>query len=254
MRNSVNQRLIWQLRGNLAELNCGKLSGRIDPSRPNEGLRHVTMGGAKLATDLLRVYRSDFTTNKSWPLPVAESYVRGEDLVASYQATDEWPFSPQLYWRANSLRGVGGVLASISLLVSMQTHLLDTVPHIAVTSQVTCEEALLVSLSGGVQRSAVRIDAQTITRTNEDCCIISRLKEMPLSYIEIMPAGDFHAIGLLEQESGATFEWRLFAEFLEKGVIRRARVHTVIVPRDKDVEIAAACCKAIAGLELPLTT
>jgi hypothetical protein len=50
------------------------------------------------------------------------------------------------------------------------------------------------------------------------------------------------------------FEWRLFAEFLEKGVIRRARIHGAIVPRDNDVEIAAACCKAIDGLELPLTT
>ena len=50
------------------------------------------------------------------------------------------------------------------------------------------------------------------------------------------------------------FEWRLFAEFLEKGVIRRARVHGAIVPRKNDIEIAAACCRAIDGLELPLTT
>jgi hypothetical protein len=254
MRNEVNERLVWELRGNLAELNCGKFSGRIDASRPNEGLHHVTMDGAKLATDLFRVYRSDVTADKSWPLPVAESYVRGDDLVASYQATEDWPFSPQLYWRANSLRMVNGVLASASLMVSVQTHLLDTVPQIAVASQVPCEEALFVSASGGAQPSAVPIDSQTIPRTNEDCCMISRLKEIPLSYIEIMPAGDFHAIRLLREGSGGASEWQLFAEFLEKGVIRRARVHAAIVPREKDVEIAVACCKAIDGLDLPLTT
>jgi hypothetical protein len=49
-------------------------------------------------------------------------------------------------------------------------------------------------------------------------------------------------------------EWRLFSEFLEKGVIRRARVHAAILPRQNDLEIAAACCAAIDRLELPLTT
>lgn len=255
MRNAVNERLVWTMRGNVADLNCGKLSGRIDASRPNAGLHQVALDGTKLAIDLLRVYRSDITNDKSWPLTVAESYVRGQDLVASYQATNEWPFSPQLYWRANSLPPVNGVLASASLLVSVQTHLLDTVPQIAVASQMPCDETLLVSLSGGAQPTAVRIDSsRTIPSTNDDCCVISRLQEMPLSYIEIIPAGDFHAIRLLEEENGATFEWRLFAEFLEKGVIRRARVHAAIVPRDADVEIAAECCKAIDGLELPLTT
>ena len=132
MGNAVNERAVWSLHGNVAELSCGKLSGRIDASRPNAGLHDVAFDGAQQATNLLRVYRSDSRDEKSWPLPLAESYVRGNDLVASYQATDDWPFSPQLYWRANSLRAVDGVLASASLLVSVQTHLLDTVPQIAV--------------------------------------------------------------------------------------------------------------------------
>src|SRR3954463_12575144 len=148
MHNAENEPLLWKLHGNVAELNCGNISGRIDPSRPNQGLHHISLDGAKLATDLLRVYRSDVTDNKSWPLPVAESYVRGHDLVASYLATEDWPFSPQLYWQANSLRRVDGVLASASLLVSVQTHLLDTVPQIAVTSLVPNEELLLLKMSG----------------------------------------------------------------------------------------------------------
>lgn len=251
MTNTVNERSAWSLRGNVAELSCGKLSGRIDAARPNAGVHDVTLDGAQQTIDLLRVYRSDIRGEKSWPLPVAESYVRGNDLVASYQSTDDWPFSPQLYWRAYSLRTVDGVLASASLLVSVQTHLLDTVPQIAVASRMPCEESLLVSLSGG----AARIDpSKTIPSTNGDCCVVSRFRDMPLSYLEIMPAGDFHATSQLAEGKRAAFEWRLFAEFLEKGVIRRARVHAAIVPRENDIEIAAACCKAIDRLELPLTT
>ena len=81
--------------------------------------------------------------------------------------TDDWPFSPQLYWRANSLRAVDGVLASASLLVSVQTHLLDTVPQIAVASQLPCDETLLVSVSDGAQPSAVRIDSSQTIPTDE---------------------------------------------------------------------------------------
>src|SRR4051812_21648269 len=116
MRNVVNERVVWSLRGNEAELSCGKLSGRIDASRPNAGLHDVAIDDAQQAIGLFHAYRSDITREKSWPLPVAESYVRGDDLVASYQASDDWPFSPQLYWRANSLRAVDGVFASLSLL------------------------------------------------------------------------------------------------------------------------------------------
>jgi hypothetical protein len=254
MHNAVNERVVWSLRGNVAELHCGKLSGCVDASRPNAGLHNVTLDGAHEAIDFLRAYRSDAGAEKSWPLPVAESYVRGNDFVASYLATDEWPFSPQLYWRANSLHAVHGVLASASLLVSVQTHLLDTVPQIAVSSLVPNDEVLFVT-TGGAQPSTTRIDSsQTIPATSDDCCVVSRLRGVPLSYVEIMPAGDFHAINLRAEEAGMSLEWRLFAEFLEKGVIRRARVHAAIVPRENDVEIAAACCQAIDGLELPLTT
>jgi hypothetical protein len=160
-----------------------------------------------------------------------------------------------LYWRANSLCAVDGVLASVSLLVSVQTHLLDTVPQIGVESRLPCDETLLVSMSGGARPKATSIDpSQTIRPTNEDCCIVSRVKGLPLSYVEIMPAVDFHAVRLRPEGNGVAIEWRLFAEFLEKGVIRRARVHSAFLPRENDIEIAAACCNAIDGLELPLTT
>jgi hypothetical protein len=253
---AINDQAVWRLHGNVAELNFEKLSGRIDVSRPNLGLGVINAGGAQQTAELLRVYRSDSLDEKSWPLAVAEFYVRGNDLVSSYQATEDWPFSPQLYWRANSLSAVDGVLASASLLVSVQTHLLDTVPQIAVASSVPCEELLFVLVKADELPRAVRVDtSQTAPSSNEDdCCVVSRLRDVPVSYVEVMPAGDFHAFNLRQEENRASFEWRLFAEFLEKGVIRRARIHSAFVPRQHDIEIAAACCKAINGLELPLTT
>jgi hypothetical protein len=69
-----------------------------------------------------------------------------------------------------------------------------------------------------------------------------------------MPAGDFHDVRLRQTPRGSALEWRLFGEFLEKGVIRRARLHAAVLPRENDIETAAACCAAIDSLELPLTT
>lgn len=255
MSNTVKEQVVWSLDGNTAELSCGNLSGHIDAAQPNEGLRGLAIAGVQHATDLLCVYRADAAEEKSWPLPLAEAYVRGNDLVASYEATEDWPFSPQLYWQANSLRAIDGVLASVSLLVSVQTHLLDTCPQIGVASQLPCGEAFLVSTSGSGRPRAERFDpTHSISSTNEDCCVVSRFPDVALSYVEIMLAGDFHTVSLHPDASSAALEWRLFAEFLEKGVIRRARVHTAILPRENDIEIAAACCGAIDRLELPLTT
>jgi hypothetical protein len=230
------------------------LSGRIDAWRPQAGLNGVTLAGSP-AIDVLRVYRADGVGEKSWPLPIAESYVRGTDLVASYQPAGDWPFSPQLYWRANSLQAVRGVLSSISLLVSVQTHLLDTIPQIGVASTLPCDEFLLVTSDGKARARSERIDpSQPLRSSGRDCCVVARFRDVPLSYVEIMPAGDFQAVRASSGANGSTLEWRLFAEFLEKGVIRRARLHAAMLPRENDLDIAAACCAAIDKLELPLTT
>ncbi len=48
-------------------------------------------------------------------------------------------------------------------------------------------------------------------------------------------------------------KWELFADFLEKGVIRRARVYGVLLPREDDIELALECCAAVQQIPLPLT-
>jgi hypothetical protein len=252
--STINEQQFWSLHNHAAQLNCGSLSGRIDAARPNAGLHGVRLSGSP-AIDVLRVYRADDAGGQSWPLPIAESYVRGTDLVASYQPASHWPFSPQLYWRANSLHAVDGVLSSISLLVSVQTHLLDTIPQIGVASTLPCDEFLLVTSEGTARPRSERIDpSQPLQSASRDCCVVARFRDAPLSYAEIMPAGDFQAVRAGSGANGSTLEWRLFAEFLEKGVIRRARLHAAMLQRENDIDIAAACCAAIDKLELPLTT
>ena len=84
------------------------------------------------------------TSTAAWPAKLADAYVRGDDLVATFQATDDWPFAPQVYWRADTLESIDQVLGSVSLVVSVSTHLLDTHPRICAVTQLAADEVFHV--------------------------------------------------------------------------------------------------------------
>ena len=58
----------------------------------------------------------------------------------------------------------------------------------------------------------------------------------------------------VEEAAAKPPEPELIAEFMEKGVIRRTRLDSVFLPRERDVELVAECCSQFATRPLPLTT
>jgi hypothetical protein len=255
----------WSINGAQAYLCAGPLSAELELARPDAGLHAISVCGHKLTAGLHCVHRiPDSIPGQEpvpwdkfpWPLPEADAYVRGNDLVITYSTNDEWPFSPQIYREANCLACVPTVLASMSLLVSVQTHLLDTWPRIGVRSGLACGEILRVTSSDGRFRRTEPISlGRRFAESTEACCIVYRLLGAPLSYIEIMLANDYCDVKVQKLGSvGGDVKWELFSEFLEKGVIRRARLHSAFVRRENDVEVAAACCEAVQRSDLPLTT
>jgi len=258
MDDHANALAAWSLQGTIGVLNAGALAGRLDVARPHAGLHHAAFDYEREACLLFCTRRSFESSgaDATWPLPVADSYVRGNDLVAAYRPTDDWPYSPQLYWQAKTLQSVDGVLASLSHLVSVQTHLLDTYPKITVASQVPSSEVLYIALGEGGQADVEPADrATTITPTGSTCCVLRRLLAAPFSYVEIVSAADVRNIVFPAGAKGRMdAEWRVFADFLEKGVIRRARIHGALLPRENDIELAVECCRAMEHSPLPLTT
>ena len=76
-----------------------------------------------------------------------------------------------------------------------------------------------------------------------------------MSYAEIVPASDFRELTVQHDKDGTCqARWELIADFLEKGVIRRTRLQAAFLPRERDVQLAAACCRHFAARPLPLTT
>jgi hypothetical protein len=255
----------WRLDGGVCVLDGQAIAGRVDVSHPERGVEDVRVSGYGVVGERFCVYRAAETATPpegsirgalSWPLAVAESYIRGPDLVASYQASIDWPYSPQIYWRADPLDSVRGVVGSVSLLVSVQTHLLDTFPRIVVGSAIEAADA--IQLSGDEEKPSERatIHGEFTTQSSTGVCgILWRLNGSPFSYAEFMPASDFRTARAWRQDDGRyRVEWQIFAEFLEKGVIRRARVYGVFLRREDDVQSALACRHAIERESLPLTT
>jgi hypothetical protein len=265
VNDGASARSMWSLQGTIGKLTNGPLSGEVNVANPNLGLRCREFDRDQWKCALLGVMRSDgpsadVTKNDggghAWPLPVVDEYVRGNDLVASYRAVDDWPYAPQIYWQANALDSVDGLAASMSVLVSVQTHLLDTWPRISVVSQAASEELLYISLSENERPEVERVDTEkALGAVGAGYCVIWRLLAAPISYVEIMSATDFRQVAFRpSKKANSLAEWHVMADFLEKGVIRRARIHAAILPRENDVELALECYQAIDNRPLPLTT
>jgi hypothetical protein len=251
----------WHFKPPAAELRRIPLSGRVDVSHPELGLHSISVGTCTYTGRILCVRRSDDPSDghqqhQGAPWPFADAYVRGADLVASYAPTDGWPFSPQIYWRVNPSEAAE-LLSTLSLLVSVQTHLLETWPRISIESDLHSAEVLLVSAQAndGIDSNALSHGNHVFFPTTSAGCILHRPAGSDFSYAEIMPPSDFREMRLSWNADGSCHTaWSLFADFLEKGVIWRARLQSLLLPRGDDVELARACCQAIDQRPLPLTT
>jgi hypothetical protein len=252
--------MAWKFQNPLATLHSGTLTGQVDVTRPHLGLHQLHLESAALAGRICSVER-DAPSNSAaaaWPAKLVEAYVRGDDLVATYQATDDWPFAPQVYWRADALPSIDQELSSLSLLVSVSTHLLDTHPRICAVTQLAADEVLHVMPSDDdhVRTTSLRGRGETVLYPDRGvCCLLWRLPGGQVSYAEIVPANDFRELTVRQEKDGmCQARWELIAEFLEKGVIRRTRLQSAFLPRACDVELAADCCRNFAARPLPLTT
>jgi hypothetical protein len=242
----------WTLDSHVGQLAVGATRATLDLNRPDLGLQQI-LSDASAAGRVLAITSGD--DRGQWPGKLVEAYIRGDDLVATYAGTDAWPYAPQIYWSAEALETGGRVFASLSLIVSIQTNLLDTHPRIVVGSSVRCAEVVSVSVVGDDLLVDSHGDgAQSFDPRTRACGLIWRLAGDELSYAEVMPTSDFRRVSIERAGGAIGSRWELFAEFLEKGVIRRARLQSMFVPREDDVQRVAECCQSIGQRPLPLTT
>ena len=249
----------WQLEKHVACLQFDQLGATVDLTRPAQGMVEVQpCGGSLSAAHLLGVTVPSLPAGDATSL--IECYVRGKDLVGSYEDSAGGAVRVDVSWRAVSPSPAEKFVAAVELVVSVRTDLLDGQPELAVRSKLVSTETLrLVDADAARYRSAdTSPETPTVMQPAEGPgCLLFRVPGMELSYAEMVHPADFQhdeLSGVPGNEATMRISHRLFSERLEKGVILLARVRGVFVPRDEDTHIAAACYTAFAAAEPPLAS
>ncbi|ADB17493.1 hypothetical protein Psta_2827 [Pirellula staleyi DSM 6068] len=233
----------------------GRATLAIRPSHPWKGVLLAWDG--EHITGLSPIALALSSAGTSHRPPLAEVYERGSDLVASFISTAPLTVRPEIYWRMSTdpETQAGGV----ELMLSIETWLLASDPRCNLLSDLPIGEVLTSGPDGEFRGLNPATTALIPERTAGLLCRPEL--HAGVSYLQLAQPADVAKAHLTRIDPsttelliGAHFSLDLFAESLEKGVIRRGRVQAWLIPRENDTLTAARLLKAFLDSPPPLTT
>ncbi len=245
---------VWHLENDTALLQLGELSGHVPVRSPVvTSLTHqgVALAGAKLlAVDFDPWFAGGVSAPRQSP-PLVEAYVRGNDLIATYEQHADRPLRAQIYWRAlhpPQLAADGAkvnLLGGLELVVSVQTSLLDVDPSVNVVS---CATSLAHVPWNAAQQAFVE-------GSPAGHSVLVQLGAQ-LWYLEMIHPRDASRPVASQTNDQVRIQHHLFAQRLEKGVILRSRIRGLLMRGEQSPVFAAATSlyDQFAASEPPLTT
>jgi len=247
----------WKIEGFSAGVETTDFSATVNLSRPDLGLTNVRLRNAALSEARLLAIVS-LTPRQNGDSTLSEHYIRGADLVARYAETSGRDLSCQVYWQplgGDEIPGVG-----IDVLISTQTSVLDSDPDTVVSSDLPVEAAYRLADHEAGRFEPLSVSANESRNAVPDGVaglFLFRLPGNRFSYAQMVHPTDFLGADLVAPTggTGATrLNCHLFRERLEKGVIRRARVRAVFLPREDDQPAALRCYNDLLAASPRLTT
>lgn len=249
---------LWTLSGNRGNLSLPGHRAMVDAEHPEHGLHVTRVAGHMLPrNELLGVQLSALAAGE--PVVLIEAYGRGADLIATYAETPSQPARVQIYWRVIRERMPRPALWCVDLQVSVQTNLLDLHPQLDSRSRLPVAEVLRLAHVDVEEFEPLSAPPGATVQLSPDDgtgCLLLRTAESDLSYVEMVYPSDFagSAVRIDARDGTVQVTQRLFAESLEKGVIRRARIRGAYLSRDGDVAAAAQLYREFVAEPPPLTT
>jgi len=184
---------------------------------------------------------------------IQDRFARGGDLVVSFGQTVDRPFDVQVYWRIDEEFEHG---LKLDAIISLQTSLLESFPHIATLTQLPVSEAWHLAMGTEPSRTVTAEQSELPFTVSSDRpeSLLLRAPDRPWSYFEMTHPTDLGICQLqIDEHNLATVRRVLGGDFQEKGVIRRLRVRGCLLPRENDLDIAQQLMTEFAGAEPPLT-
>ena len=257
---------MWRFEKQRAILNHPSFTFEIDTQSPESGA-----GCFKLAGEMWRganpLQIHAFDAEVTGRPRCDHVYLRGPDLVLSYRMSKVPEFSWQVYWRV--LASSEGIPDGVELILSVQTDLLDSDPRLRVESHLSTSQLLqcklgeTVSLLGqapsfGEEPTWLEIPSTpSLSILDPPGVLLYRPTGAAHSYLEMVHPADFTGLEVSWKTSdppASTARFLLFDEPLEKGVIRRGRLRSMVLPRADDLATAQACYHSFVDSAIPLTT
>jgi hypothetical protein len=253
----------WHANDVGARLECGPLVGSVSLDESSACfLVERWQSRALYGTNVLSYFGPQAGTSG---LGMAETYVRGNDFVATYVEGSKQRVTPQLYWRAECLDEFHA--ARLELIVSVKTDLLDSRPLSRTHSLLSADGTFFHTASLASPRfetlqsprervtkkggRAIHIDASA----SPEHLFVFRMPDVGLSFAQVVHPTDYVAADVgIDSEPPYSLVMTLFPERLEKGVIRRGRVCGFFLPIKNDLEVGVELAKRFVNEPLPLTT
>jgi hypothetical protein len=254
---------LWRVTPEQAQFDSPTFRVQLNPTQPCRGASVQPLSDNALS-DLDRLGPL-FQLAPPWgerEETLSDLYGRVEDLVITYEQQAPGTVRPQVYWRILSPSNPKRL--GIEYVLSMQTDRLESTPSCGVVSQVLgpaevryashIKNAESFESWGSLNQQSD--SASSFAAAEGLPCVLFRPAGVEWSYLEMLYPGDFTQVEFLPDSSpaGIRIRWQLFAESLEKGVIRRARLRGFVIPREKDLEVARQLWSDFLVSELPLTT
>jgi hypothetical protein len=236
----------WTISDNTARTTLGDFGVELNPCNPRSGLHWMAKPNA---FETLQFFPA---ASAKEPPSLVDLYVRGTDLIATYDQLPGAEVQPQLYWRLLEYAPLQAL--GVQLMISMQTSLLNSEPRCTVVSNLEDARTAVWDPSRLTWTGSEDgpFDLQLPATASGQITWFSVPKEK-FSYIEVVYPDDLVSQHITRGRSESCF----FAEHLEKGVIRRGRIAGWIVPNQM---LMAGPTAALQLLEfakrepLPLTT
>ena len=204
----------WSLSGRHATCPLGGLASVCDLDAPRAGLE-VERPGASAADRLLGI---DLDAGSR----CVDAWCRGGDVTAVHETLDGGRLRAMAMWRAAPpwLDGGAGVWCR-ELVVSAQTPVLETAPHIGVVADIAAETATpVVCNAGRLDRASPGVDSHGFLLTGSG----------PHAVLFLVHPLDARGAAAAVAGGRARITARLFPAAVEKGVLLRGRVLAAIGP------------------------
>ncbi|MDP6466679.1 MAG: hypothetical protein QF918_03010 [Pirellulaceae bacterium] len=248
----MNDQSAWRLCGATVQLTTESLEATIDVERPDLGLGSLTscINGHKVKLDAAGILGVCAGQVDPAAVKSTDYYVRGDDMIVSYQLATTPDVGLQIYWRV--IHDETTPATGIEAIVSAQTELSDSHPALTVRSLLPPGDVLTMTASGDRTFRPLALDRDD--SATSDGAVLIRFDSDEISFLEMVHPSDDCGVTIKRTSGQLVTYYPILTEQLEKGVIRRSRIRGMFLPRENDSSFASELYAQFASSPTPLTT